>query len=393
MKISIVLGSQYGDEGKGSITNWLTTQSSNPLVIRFNGGQQASHTVSKDGILHSFSSIGSGALNSVPTYWSKFCTFFPPGFNQEYDALIVKGCRPPKMFIDPLAMLTTPFDIRVNRLEEFRTNHGSVGAGVGKTIWRHETLDHSFRIFAKDLKYEWILIEKLKAMVDLYGAEFDFNIDLFLKEVKIFLERVVIKDSSILHDYEHLIFEGAQGILLDREHGIFPHVTRSHCTSKNAWEILKNEFSEKKIKNSTPEIYYISRCYQTRHGNGPLNGEHLWNESDLICNSQQNAGDVGELNLPGKFRYAPFYFPNINYALETDAQYSSKFNPNINIVVTCLDQVKDKIPILIDDDSVKYLTKNRFLSKLIEILPYNGLNRKIILSSSPDTSKIEIHEL
>jgi adenylosuccinate synthase len=387
MKISIVLGSQYGDEGKGSIVNWLTTQSSNPLVIRFNGGHQAGHTVVHNGIHHVFSSFGAGTLNYTPTYWSRFCTIFPPGFNREFDLLNGKGIKP-MIYIDPMAMISTPFDIDQARTEESQLNHGSCGVGFGKTVWRHETLDHSYRIFAKDLKYEWILLEKLTAMKGLFG--FNINIISFLKEVKSFLERVQIKDSSILHDYEHLIFEGAQGILLDREHGIFPHVTRSHCTSKNVWEILTKEKLTSEFRFVECEIYYISRCYQTRHGNGPLNGHGLFDMNDLQ-NIENETNVTNEFQ--GEFRYAPFFFPNIKYALETDAQYSSKFNPNINIVITCLDQVKDKIPILIDDVDVKYLSKNRVLSKLIEIFPYNGLKRKIILSSSLDTSKIEIHEL
>lgn len=383
MKISIVLGSQFGDEGKGSITNWLTTRSRNPIVIRFNGGHQAGHTVVHNGIHHVFSSFGAGTLNYTPTYWSKFCTIFPPGFNREFDLLNEKGIKP-MIYIDPMAMISTPFDIDQARTEESQLNHGSCGVGFGKTVWRHETLDHSYRIFAKDLKYEWVLREKLTALKGLFG--FNININSFIKEVRTFLERVQIKDSNILHDYEHLIFEGGQGILLDREHGIFPHVTRSHCTSKNVWKILKNEFSEKKVKNSTSEIYYISRCYQTRHGKGPLNGEGLF-DINILQNIENETNVMNEFQ--GEFRYAPFYFPNIKYALETDAQYSSKFNPNMNIVVTCLDQVKDKIPILKDDGTVKYITKNVFISTMRN----SFYSTRLITSSSPDTQNLEFYEI
>lgn len=382
MKISIVLGSQFGDEGKGSITNWLTTQSSNPLVIRFNGGHQAGHTVVHNGIHHVFSSLGSGTLNYTPTYWSRFCTVFPPGFNREFDLLNEKGIKP-MIYIDPMAMISTPFDIDQARVEESKNNHGSCGVGFGKTVWRHETLDHSYRIFAKDLKYEWILREKLDAMKGLFG--FNININSFIKEVRIFLERVQIKDSNILHDYEHLIFEGAQGIMLDREHGIFPYVTRSHCTSKNVWEILIKEKLTSEFRFVECEIYYISRCYQTRHGNGPLNGEGLFDMNDLQ-NFENETNVTNEFQ--GEFRYAPFHFQNIKYALETDSIYSSKFNPKKTIVITCLDQIKDKIPILKDDGAIKYISKNVFVSTLRNSFYSTGL----ILSSSPDTKNLQFYE-
>jgi len=364
MHISIVLGSQFGDEGKGATVNWLTQDESLALVVRFNGGHQAGHNVVFDGKSHIFSSFGAGTLNGTSTFWSKYCTIFPPGFNVEYDSLIKKEITP-SMFVDPMCPITTPFDINWNQWENSSSGHGSCGVGFGKTIWRHETLDHSYRIFAKDLKYEWILREKLNAMkaLTLTNGRSDVNIDSFLKSVKIFLERITFQTEEEIfnrYSWEHIVFEGAQGILLDREHGIFPHVTRSHCTSKNAFEIVERNLP---FKNHVADltIYYISRCYQTRHGNGPLFGEGSLN-MDCLQNLENETNVNNEFQ--GEFRYAPFYFPNLDYAIETDSQYNFQFEPKRIKIITCMDQIKGEIPILQDDGSVIYLQRVEFMTKI-----------------------------
>lgn len=368
MKISIVLGTQFGDEGKGSTVNFLTRDSKLPLVVRFNGGHQAGHNVVHDGIQHIFSSFGAGTLNGTPTFWSKYCTIFPSGFNVEYDSLIAKGIRP-QIFIDPSCPITTPFDVDWNRFENQSSGHGSCGVGFGKTIWRHETLDHSYRIFAKDLKYEWILREKLNAMKTLIpkSGSFNININSFLKSVKTFLERVEIQTEAEVFGrfaWEDIVFEGAQGIMLDREHGIFPHVTRSHCTSKNAIEIIERNKLFKWLVNYNKEsfsIYYISRCYQTRHGNGPLNGESKLKMEHLQgLESETNVTN----DWQGQFRYAPFYFPNLDYAIETDSTYNEYLKPHRVKVITCMDQIKNKFPVLEDNGNVKYLSQRQFIHEM-----------------------------
>jgi len=89
-KACIVVGLGYGDEGKGLTTDFLCGQSKFPLVIRFNGGHQAGHTVvTKDGVRHVFSSFGAGTLRNAPTYWSRYCTFSPAYLLYELESLPV----------------------------------------------------------------------------------------------------------------------------------------------------------------------------------------------------------------------------------------------------------------------------------------------------------------
>src|SRR6187402_1559457 len=84
----VVIGLGYGDEGKGLTTDYLCKEYKNSIVIRFNGGQQAGHcVVMNDGRQHIFSNLGSGTFRNVPTYWSKYCTFSPGFFLEEFNEI------------------------------------------------------------------------------------------------------------------------------------------------------------------------------------------------------------------------------------------------------------------------------------------------------------------
>ena len=168
-RTSIVLGLQFGDEGKGLTTSSLVVPKERTLVVRFNGGHQAGHTVVKNGYRHVFSSFGSATLHGTPaTFWSRYCTFYPKAYCNEREVLRNIGIEP-NFYIDPLAMVTTPFDIIANHREEENNKHGSVGVGFGTTVKRHE--ETPYRIYAGDLMYEELVIHKLNQIADYYSIE------------------------------------------------------------------------------------------------------------------------------------------------------------------------------------------------------------------------------
>ena len=95
MQGSVVIGANYGDEGKGLMTDFLCRQHSADLVVRFNGGAQAGHTVvTPEGERHVFHHIGSGYFAGVPTYLSKFFVSNPVLFKQEYQELRIPSSYP-----------------------------------------------------------------------------------------------------------------------------------------------------------------------------------------------------------------------------------------------------------------------------------------------------------
>lgn len=315
----IVVGLGFGDEGKGLTTSFLCSQVKNPLVVRFNGGHQAGHTVVYNGERHVFSSFGSGTLQGAPTYWSAYCTFYPTAFLNEWN--IFK--KSPLVFINPLCPVTTPYDVEYNKYREKMNGHGSVGVGFGTTIDRHQK---NYKLYVQDLFHEKILFEKLKMIQKYYKDAFGITgVDTlgFLDDIAQAKNLIWLATDAILSQFDP-IFEGAQGILLDQDFGFFPNVTRSNTTSKNAV----------KMYSPAEDIYYVTRCYQTRHGNGFMTNEHK--TIKLINNDDEtNIYNIYQRH----FRVAPIDTDLINYSIECDSNFSKDLEKNL--IITCVDQLPD----------------------------------------------------
>lgn len=313
----IVLGLGYGDEGKGLTTSYLCSVAKDPIVVRFSGGHQAGHTVVYEKKRHVFSSFGSGSLQGVPTYWSENCTFCPISFYSENEALFALGVTP-KIYVNPLCPVATPYDVAYNALHEYLKDHGTVGVGFGATIKRHEAY---YKLYVQDLFNETVLRAKLENIKSYYyNTVGDINLDHFMHMCRMVSVLITLSDSSILDD-KTSIFEGSQGILLDQDFGFFPNVTRSNTTSKKALE-----------RCCHAEIYYVTRSYQTRHGNGFLSKE---GEPVKLINNENETNK--EDKFQGKFRTAPLDIDMINYALDCDNHFSKYLKKNL--VVTCNDQL------------------------------------------------------
>lgn len=335
MKAHVVLGTQFGDEAKGLTTSYICENTTYNVVIRFSGGQQAGHTVIKDGIKHIHSNFGSGTLNGVPTYFTEHCTFYPNTMERERQLLISKSINP-VLILNPLTKITTPSDVAYNRIRESKLKHGSCGLGVGATMKRHDTT--GYKLFANDIKYPSIFKQKLQSISNYYKSIIDkqdlheFE-EIEASEFEFFnsvdLSHIQIEPYYWLMHFENLIFEGSQGILLDMDHGIFPNVTYANTTSKNAIEICQ------KLGIDDVEIYYVTRCYQTRHGNGWMSNE---SELNLINNEEEiNKFNKWQTN----FRIGEIDYDLLNYALQTDCIYHDMIIPKTNLVLTCLDQRPD----------------------------------------------------
>jgi len=353
MKKNIVIGLGFGDEGKGLMTSYLVSKSLKPLVIRFNGGQQAGHTVSFNNKRHVFSNFGSGTLQNAPTYWSEFCTIDPLALFNEYNSLKNLGFLNPELIIDPLCMVTTPFDITANHIYESTKKHGSCGVGFGQTIKRNED---NYKLHAIDMLYPEILKEKLKNIMNYYNLINHNNIiENFLNYVKLLIHNSIIKiEKPNFIKYDELIFEGAQGVMLDMDFGFFPNVTRSNTTSKNAFTILKNN----KLTTDDVEINYVSRVYQTRHGNGYMTNE----DYPLHLKNNENETNVNN-KYQGKFRIGALDINLLNYALMIDDTFS--YNQKKNILFTCLDQVQSPTSISCSlNNVVRTMSLDGILSEL-----------------------------
>ncbi|MGB3801699.1 MAG: adenylosuccinate synthetase, partial [Lewinella sp.] len=345
MKTACVIGLGYGDEGKGATTDALVSQSERPLVIRFSGGHQAGHTVTDaTGRRHVFSNFGAGSLSGAPTYWSRYCSFHPPGFARERDALLALDVEP-MLFVDGRCPVTTPYDLLHNRAMESQQQHGSCGLGFGATVGRQEG---PHKIHVGDLLDEFVAEQKLRSVALYYekaGAAFDqgmlqaalddFHASLTIvrKHLRIVAERSFFAD--IDQSYTDLIFEGSQGILLDQEFGYFPHVTRAYTTSRTAVRLCE------RYDLPLPKVYYITRCYQTRHGTGPLTNEDLPPPALRPTPEETNVYNPWQ----GHQRRTLLDLDQLRYALACDTHYAAGLGRAL--VVTCRDQLSG--PLLVTE--------------------------------------------
>jgi len=348
-KAKIVVGSIWGDEGKGITTDYLTkrvienneglTSPERQIVVRFSGGQQAGHNVVIDDRKHVHSNFGSGTLRGVPSYFSHHCTVYPVTIYREAQVLNEKLKDGFELYIHPLANVTTPADVAYNRLTERTNKHGSCGLGVGATLKRNiETpykvygidLLHVDTLERKHLSIYWYyrgLIGDNELNIEIFDKEFEKEQDYFFKYLN--QMKFDIQPYEFLNNYDHIQFEGSQGILLDMDHGIFPNVTYGNTTSKNAIEICK------KLNITDIEVFYITRCYQTRHGEGWMSNE----EEIQLTNNEEEINKFNEWQK--EFKVTELDYDLLNQAHAIDNIYSEGIRKNL--VVTCLDQRPDFI--------------------------------------------------
>ena len=286
----------FGDAGKGSVVDFLTCDTGAHTVIRFNGGAQAAHrVVTASGQEHVFAQFGSGTLAGAGTHLSRFMLLDPLAMCAEEAHLRAIGVSDAfaRTTIDERAPIVTPFHRAVNRLRELARGaerHGSCGVGIGETMVDYLQYGGS-TLLAGDLLHPDQLRAKLRLLHTLNWAkvqELDMNlcdseeaahelaifqdadaIDWIVEQYRDFAGTTQIVPSAYLHTLLRrpgaVIFEAAQGVLLDEWHGFHPHTTWSTTTLENADTLL----AEAHYSGNVTRIG-ITRAYMTRHGAGPL---------------------------------------------------------------------------------------------------------------------------
>lgn len=330
--IFYVPGLGFGDEGKGSIVDFLTYRHDVSLIIRFNGGPQAAHhVVTPQGKFHCFSQFGSGSFHpDVKTYLSKYMLIDPLSLAPEAEALRKVGIKNSfnRLFIHENCVVITPFHSAVNKIRELNRQekkHGSCGKGVSEaffdsknknipTIKVKDFFDFSrlksnmklLGLMKIDLAEQFYQVNLNKAVLrELNKLKKNFLPGAIAGRYQGFVKKVhVISDpeeKKMLREERDIIFEGAQGVLLDQEFGFFPYVTPSNTTLENAYQI------EGGIKRNRRRIGVI-RLYSVRHGPGPFVTEdeklkNVLTEAHLRFNPWQGEVRCGWLDLVAT-RYA-----------------------------------------------------------------------------------------
>lgn len=314
----VVVDLGFGDAGKGIMTDALSRRLGARAVVRFNGGAQAAHNVVlPDGRHHTFAQLGSASfVDGVRTFLSRHMVVHPTALHYEAGHLASLGVRSPleRVTISEGARVLTPFHqaaCRVREIARGAARHGSCGVGVGEVMRDSlEFPDETVRMgHLRDratlrrllLRAQERLFDAVRTVVDLAPEERGILvarsvIDAWIDALPAL--DVVDEDtwSRRLSAEPTVVFEGAQGVLLDEWRGFHPYTTWSTCTFDNALEL---------VRDAEVVRLGVLRTYATRHGPGPLPTERAMNlpEPHNAHGPWQGAFRWGDLDL-ALLRYA-----------------------------------------------------------------------------------------
>lgn len=278
MANKVVIGAQWGDEGKAKITDLLAQDAD--LIIRYQGGCNAGHTVVANGKTFKFHLIPSGIL-----YKGKTCligngtVILPEYFEQEVEGLKNENIDLSGLKVSPLATITMPWHTEVDGYSEDNAQKSKIGTtkkGIGPTY-----TDKMARIALKiqDLYSKEALNEKLDVILPLKNKQLEkvYGLKTYSKEevlalcekyAKIFEPYVCFEWQELLQKFKKegkkVLFEGAQGVMLDVDFGTYPFVTSSNPVGGGA--STGSGYGPKMID----EVIGVAKAYVTRVGEGPF---------------------------------------------------------------------------------------------------------------------------
>ncbi len=346
----VVVDLGYGDQGKGSVTDFLVRDRRAHTVVRYNGGAQAGHAVvTDDGRRHVFSQIGAGSfVPGVETLLTREVAIQPWAMMVEAEHLARSGVPDvlSRVIVHEDAPVITPAHRAANRIRERArgdARHGSVGVGVGEAVRDARSLGEDEVVRARDVRDPRVLRRKLGRVQARKRAELDDVIDAAAPE-----EREVLEDASLLDAYVEraaawsvrlagdagvgavlaregaIVFEGAQGVLLDEHRGFHPYTTWSECTDRNAARMLESHGYDGELVRLG-----VVRAYATRHGPGPFVTE------DAALTARLPDAHNGDHEWQGAFRVGWFDAVATRYAIACCERIDG-------LAITCLDRVPER---------------------------------------------------
>lgn len=326
MRSVAVIGKNFGDEGKGLAVHYFTLQGRKTVVVRHNGGAQSGHTVTqkmpgrKRFVFHELSA---GACHGAETLWIE--SFYPDIYKlgeEVQNFLEVFGFYPAIYGMENVC-ITTPDDVLLNMaLEASRgtQRHGSCGMGINECDLRTnagfglslrqihgmdaQQLYHALRRIRREY-----ISKRLQEIGSSLNAEADGYLQL-LRDDNVLINAAyeilgnmqyvtLLREPDLREKLQHtdtLIFETGQGLLLDRNNGVYsPYVTASDTGLTNPCQFLS------RLGLTLDEVVYVSRTYVTRHGAGPLPNECSPRSLGNLQRDMTNEPNTWQ----GTLRYAP----------------------------------------------------------------------------------------
>ena len=364
MKVDVLLGLQWGDEGKGKIVDVLTPKYD--IIARFQGGPNAGHTLEFDGIKHVLHTIPSGIFRSnVMNVVGNGVVIDPVILKKEIDALTKLGVDVNKrMVISKKAHLILPTHRLIDAASEASKGKEKIGStlkGIGPT-YMDKTGRNGLRvgdIFETNFKDKYnALVEKHKQILKFH--DFEYNLS---EQEPAFFEGINLIKSLTVIDSEHylnnaikanksILAEGAQGTLLDVDFGSYPFVTSSNTTTAGTCTGLGI------APNKIGEVFGIFKAYCTRVGSGPFPTELEDETGELLRKAGHEFGST-----TGRPRRCGWIdLPALKYAIMIDG-------------VTKL--IMMKADVLDTFDTIKICTHYKIDGKVIDYMPFDIVGKKV----------------
>ncbi len=362
MSTLVVIGSQWGDEGKGKITDLLSEEAD--IIVRYQGGCNAGHTVVKGDEQYIFHLIPSGILHEgVKCLIGNGVVIDPESLLQEIENLKKKNIEiDDNLYIDFKAHVVLPYHKTLDEVKEMKRGKDKIGTtkrGIGPA-YVDKIARTGIRII--DLIDEKLLPKKLENNLNekntifekLYGLkisnqekkdilkkyrEYGQLLKKYVTDVSLYLNQAINENKKIL-------FEGAQGTLLDVDHGTFPYVTSSNPIAGGA--CIGTGVGPTKIDG----VMGVTKAYTTRVGRGPFPTEM---QGELEEYTRQKGGEFGATTGRPR-RCGWFDAVLVNYAV--------RINGMDNMVLT-------KIDVLSDFDKIKICTSYKYNEETIKEFPVN----------------------
>ena len=304
MKASIVIGANYGDEGKGTVVARLAKESTNVLNILTNGGSQRGHSIlTEDGSM-TFQHFGSGTYHGADSYYGPEYVLNPMQFVKEYRELIRK---PEHIYRDRRCRWSTPYDVMANLIdEEQRGRKASCGMGIWFTIRRCNLTP----IMLFD-EFMHLTPSAQEAYLDGVQRYYERNMTIpgkwldmwlsdgvrrhFIADCETMQSLTAVADLKALVTYDHLIFENGQGLLLSDTGKDTPDTTPSDTG------ILYGLRMARKCGITDITAHYVTRPYLTRHGDGEMESEVMYRHTISRDVRPDRTNEYNEHQ--GQFRY------------------------------------------------------------------------------------------
>lgn len=347
MPAVVVLGTQWGDEGKGKATDQLGSRID--YVVKFNGGNNAGHTVVIGGEKYALHLLPSGILSPgvTPVIGNGVVIDIEVLF-AEIDALEVRGVSAERLLVSSAAHIIAPYHRTIDKVTERflgKRRIGTTGRGIGPA---YADKINRVGIRIQDLFDENILRQKVEGSLDqknhllvkVYNRR-AITVDETIEDLLRFAERLrpYVADTprvlnSALDDGKTLVFEAGQATMLDIDHGTYPFVTSSSATAGGV--CTGAGIGPTRIDR----VVGVAKAYTTRVGEGPYPTELLDEDGEWL---RQTGGEFG--TTTGRSRRTGWYDSVV-------ARYASRINGLTDLVVTKLDVLtgREKIPVAVAYD-------------------------------------------